>query len=101
MATAYITSPPEDAERLASELVEERLAACVNRVPCRSTYWWDGSVQTDEEEILLVKTTDERYPEIVEHVERSHPHEVPCIERFDEGHVLQSFADWRRSETIE
>ena len=37
MPTAYITAPPEAAD-LASTLVEERLAACVNRVDCRSTY---------------------------------------------------------------
>lgn len=101
MATAYITAPPVDADRLARELVEERLAACVNRVPCRSTYWWEGEVVADEEEILLAKTTDERYPDLVEHLLESHPHDVPCIERFEESAVLESFADWRREETRE
>jgi periplasmic divalent cation tolerance protein len=38
MPTLYVTAPPEAAADLARTLVEERLAACVNRVPCTSTY---------------------------------------------------------------
>ena len=43
------------------ELVEERLAACVNRVACDSVYRWEGEVVTDDEVVLLAKTTDDRY----------------------------------------
>jgi periplasmic divalent cation tolerance protein len=94
MPTAYITAPSEVATSLARTLLTERLAACVNRVPCRSTYRWDGEIVEDEEVILLAKTTDERYPKLVEHVERGHPYDVPCIERFEESDVLPAFADW-------
>ncbi|MEM4781334.1 MAG: divalent-cation tolerance protein CutA [Halalkalicoccus sp.] len=94
MSTAYVTAPPEAAAELAETLVEERLAACVNRVPCRSTYRWEGDVVADDEVILLAKTTDERYPELVERVETDHPYEVPCIERFDEADLLPAFAAW-------
>jgi periplasmic divalent cation tolerance protein len=94
MPTAYITAPAEAAPSLARTLVEERLAACVNRIPCRSTYRWDGEVVDDEEVVLLAKTTDERYPDLVERVEAEHPYEVPCIERFEEDDVLPAFGDW-------
>jgi periplasmic divalent cation tolerance protein len=94
MPTAYITAPAEAAPSLARTLVEERLAACVNRIPCRSTYRWDGEVVDDEEVVLLAKTTDERYPDLVERVEAEHPYEVPCIERFEEEDVLPAFGDW-------
>lgn len=94
MPTVYITAPPEAAPSLANTLVEERLAACVNRISCRSTYRWDGEITEDEEVILLAKTTDERYSELVERVEADHPYEVPCIERFEEGNMLPAFADW-------
>lgn len=94
MPTAYITAPNEVAPALARTLVEERLAACVNRISCRSTYRWEGEVVDDEEVILLAKTTDERYPELVERVEAEHPYEVPCIERFDEADALAAFDDW-------
>lgn len=99
MATVYITAPSGVAASLAETLIEERLAACVNRVPCRSTYRWDGEIVDDDEEILLAKTTADRYPDLVERVETEHPYDVPCIERFDADDVLPAFADWLAEST--
>ena len=96
MPTVYITAPPEAAPELARTLVEERLAACVNRLPCDSVYRWDGEIHTDEEVVLLAKTTDERYADLRDRVVELHPYDVPCIERFDESDDLDSFAAWRR-----
>jgi len=94
--TAFITAPPAAAAEIAQALVDEHLAACVNRVSCRSTYRWDGEVHDDEEEILLAKTTDDAFDELAEHVETLHPYDVPCIERFEEEDALPAFAEWRR-----
>lgn len=95
MPTAFVTAPPDAAAEIARTIVEERRAACVNRVACRSTYRWDGDVHDDEEEILLAKTTEDAYPDLVDRVEALHPYEVPCIERFEESDVLPAFAEWR------
>lgn len=95
MPTAYVTAPPDAASDLASLLVEERLAACVNTLECQSTYRWEGAVHDEPEVILLAKTTADRYDDLVERVLAAHPHDVPCIERFDESEVLGAFSDWR------
>ena len=100
MPTVYVTAPPETADELARTLVEERLAACVNRVPCRSVYRWEGEVHEDDEEILLVKTTGEGYDALSERIVELHPYDVPCIERFEESDVLASFEGWR-SEAVD
>ena len=99
MPTVYITSPPDAATEIATTLVEERFAACVNRFPCRSTYRWEGEVHHDEEVILLAKTTSTRYRALVDRLRELHPHDVPCVERFDEDDVLEPFADWREDVT--
>ncbi len=99
MPTVYLTAPPDAADSLATGLVEHRLAACVNRVPCRSTYWWDGEVLDEDEELLFAKTTDDRYPDLVRYVKREHPYDVPCIERFDESGIDEAFHDWIVAET--
>lgn len=93
--TAYITAPPEAAADIAETLVEERLAACVNRLGCHSTYRWEGEIHEEPEVVLLAKTTTEGYDDLRERVLALHPHDVPCIERFDEDDVLDAFADWR------
>jgi len=100
MPTVYVTAPPERAAALARTLVEERLAACVNRVPCDSTHRWDGEIHEDEEAILFVKTTEDRYPDLRARVQELHPDDVPCIERFDADDVADPFAAWIH-ETVE
>lgn len=95
MPTVYVTAPPDAADDLATTLVEERLAACVNVVDCHSVYRWDGTVHEDEEVVLLAKTTQGHVDEVIDRVEEIHPYDVPCIECFDEATVLDSFADWR------
>src|SRR5690554_5734875 len=54
----YCTCPDRDtATRIASALVERRQAACANIVPgLVSIYRWEGAVQQDGEELLLIKT---------------------------------------------
>jgi periplasmic divalent cation tolerance protein len=100
VTTVYVTVPRDEADDLARTLVKERLAACVNRVDCESTYRWQETVHEDEEAILLVKTTAERYEPLCDRVVELHPHEVPCVERFDEADVFAAFATWR-AESVE
>ncbi|WP_257300116.1 divalent-cation tolerance protein CutA [Haloarchaeobius sp. FL176] len=94
MPTVYITAPPDAAADLASQLVEERLAACVNRVRCRSTYRWEGEIHDDDEVVLLAKTTEGTCDELMARVEELHPYDVPCIERFEVADTTESFAEW-------
>jgi periplasmic divalent cation tolerance protein len=75
-----LTTTPdrETAERIASSLLEEKLAACVNIVSgLSSMYWWKGKIQHDEEFMLFIKSTASRFEEIRERVVRLHPYELP------------------------
>jgi len=94
MTTVYVTAPADVAAELAETLLEDRLAACVNRFECRSTYRWDGEVVHDDESALIIKTVPERYDELETRIEELHPHDVPCIERFEAADALDSFAEW-------
>lgn len=94
MVTLYVTAPRDAAADIAHAVVEERLAACVNRVDCASVYRWEGQVRTDAEQILLVKTTPEAADTLTDRIVELHPHDVPCVERFDEDDVLPAYGDW-------
>ena len=68
----------EVADRLARELVERRLAACVNIVgPIRSVYRWRGKIENEQEFLLLIKTTAERAGELRSAVKALHTYELP------------------------
>jgi len=68
----------EDARKIAAQLVEERLAACVQIVgPITSLYRWQGAVEEEKEFLLLIKSTEDLVLRIAELLDRIHPYEVP------------------------
>ena len=70
----------EEASHLAKAIVEKRLAACVNLLPgIHSWYWWEGKVTRDQEVLLFMKTSREKFPELQKEVERLHSYAVPEI----------------------
>ena len=67
-----------DAEQLASRLVDERLAACVNVLPImRSVYRWRGVVERADERQLVIKTSNECVVSIETLLRSLHPYDVP------------------------
>ncbi|MGH9515780.1 MAG: divalent-cation tolerance protein CutA [Terriglobales bacterium] len=70
-----------EAQKIAQELVERRLAACVNIVPrIQSVYRWEGKVETAEEFLLIIKTTKIRSADVKAAIRELHSYEVPeCI----------------------
>ena len=70
----------EQAEQLARELVERRLAACVNIVnDLCSVYRWKGEVQREAEKLLLIKTSRAQFPKLREALRELHSYELPEI----------------------
>ncbi|HSK31468.1 MAG TPA: divalent cation tolerance protein CutA [Candidatus Limnocylindria bacterium] len=77
----YVTAgSPEEGEKLARALVEERLAACVNRIKSvQSVYRWQGQVEQSDEELLIVKSRKDLFPALEKRVRELHSYAVPEI----------------------
>lgn len=77
----YVTAgSAEEAEKLAKTLVEEKLAACVSRIPSvRSVYRWQGAIEQSDEELLIIKTRKELFNALEKHVRSLHSYSVPEI----------------------
>lgn len=95
------TCPDESsAAQLARAMVEERLAACVNRVPgLRSTFRWEGQLREDDEVLLLAKTTGERYPALRDRIVALHPYELPEVIAVKVEAGLAGYLAWVEAET--
>jgi periplasmic divalent cation tolerance protein len=90
----------ESADSLARQLIEQRAAACVNRLaPCVSTYRWQGEVETATEVPLLIKTTRAAYPRLEQAIRAAHPYELPEIIAVSVEQGLPAYLDWVGQET--
>ena len=64
----------EVGRKIAREVVQNRLAACVNIVPqLTSVYEWKGKLEEDNESMLIIKTTNARLEALKEAVLKLHP----------------------------
>jgi periplasmic divalent cation tolerance protein len=96
-AVLVLTTLPdaESATRLARELVESQLAACVNVLaPCRSIYRWKGEVESAEEYPLLIKTSRAGYQALKRAIKASHPYELPEIIAVAIDKGLPEYLQW-------
>ena len=89
----------EEAERIAHALVEERLAACVQILPgVRSIYRWQGKVESAEEILLLIKTSEEKFDRLQARVTGLHSYEVPEIVALRITAASSQYLGWLETE---
>ncbi|UCH20359.1 MAG: divalent-cation tolerance protein CutA [Deltaproteobacteria bacterium] len=96
----YITAGNKaEARTLGRELVESKLAACVNIIDnMNSMYVWQGEIQDDKEVVLIAKTTEAKVPELLEKVKALHSYDCPCILSIPVSGGNKEFMDWIANE---
>jgi len=83
---------------IATALLEERIAACVNQVPgIKSMYRWEGRVKQDDEVLLLIKTTSQMFPRLEETISKLHPYELPEIIGVPLSAGTDAYLNWIKS----
>jgi len=99
VVVVLVTAPRGKGRELAEAVLRERLAACVNVAPVDSMYWWKGSIESDAEDLLVIKTSMSRLEELVRRVRELHPYEVPEILALPVAACLGDYCRWVREET--
>lgn len=84
-----------DGSAVARQLVDARLAACVNVLaPMQSIYRWQETVQEDPERQLVIKTRTECIEPLHAHLRALHPYDVPEFLVLPVTAGAQSYLDW-------
>jgi len=90
----------EEADRMASELIKQKLAACVQLSPVTSYYSWEGNQHSDAEIRLLIKTRSRLYESVEHFIKQHHSYDVPQIVQIPILEGSDEYLDWVDENTI-
>lgn len=96
LVEARVSTPDgETARRIAEALVRGSDAACVQILgPMASVYQWQGEVHRSNEFLLLVKTTEDAFPRVVDVVREHHRYDIPEVIAVPVNYGLAEYVDW-------
>ncbi|PMQ01608.1 MAG: divalent-cation tolerance protein CutA [Dictyoglomus sp. NZ13-RE01] len=89
------TKDSEEAYNLANFLLDEKLIACANIVPnIRSLYFWKGSKEDTNEYLLIMKTVESKFPNLVKKIKEKHSYELPEIIAIPVSNADPEYVKW-------
>lgn len=98
----YITSKDkQEAEKIATGLLKEKLVACVNIInKISSGYWWDGKITYSDESLLIIKTKKILVEKVIKNVKKNHSYQCPEIIFYPVGKGESNYLKWIEDSTI-
>jgi periplasmic divalent cation tolerance protein len=97
MRVVFSTCPTDKADYISDELLNSQLVACINIIPLvKSKYWWEGKIQTDDESLLIIKTSDELMDKLIVKIKEIHNYQVPEIISFEIKEGNKDYLDWMK-----
>ena len=85
----------EEGGQLADKIVNSKFAACVQILPRMSSiFFWEGQVHREDENLVLIKTTREKYPELEAFINENHSYDVPEIVAVESSNVSAKYREW-------
>lgn len=91
----------EEALRIAKQLVEEQLAACVNiSAPVTSIYRWQGALEQSEEVMLVIKSREHLFGRLRQRLAELHSYDVPEVVAIPVTGGLDAYMEWWDRETV-
>jgi periplasmic divalent cation tolerance protein len=82
------------AELLAQRLVEAQLAACVQLMPVKSFYVWQGKSRREAEYLLLIKTRASLFAQVESFLLAHHPYDTPEILQVPVNGISEAYQRW-------
>ena len=89
------TNSEVEAVKIAKQLVENKLAACVSIIPkMRSIYVWEDEIRDDEEFLMIIKTRGDLFDKVRDNIRSLHSYSVPEIISLPITHALDEYVSW-------
>lgn len=94
------TSSETESRKLASLILEQKLAACVNVVSgIHSLFFWEGRLEEESESLMVIKTSETQYPKLEKILSEAHSYDLPEIIALPITQGSQAYLDWIEKST--
>ncbi len=85
----------KDAEKIATEIIKSKLAACVQfDGPIYSVYEWKGEIKNESEYRLTIKFPSSNVYKMENWIKKNHPYETPQWVVVDARSVSKDYLSW-------
>jgi periplasmic divalent cation tolerance protein len=89
----------QEADKIATHLLSQKLCACTNSFPITAMYPWKGRVMKEPEVDLLIKTKKEQFRKVQEAIKNLHTYETPAIFSLAIQDIDEAYKKWLEDET--
>ena len=94
----YVTCrTKKEAQRIATILLQKKSIACASIFPIRSIYLWDEKITTENEVVLILKTTENKFEMIKKEIIQIHSYQIPCITKI-KVESNEEYATWMQKQ---
>ncbi|MFX1519068.1 MAG: divalent-cation tolerance protein CutA [Promethearchaeota archaeon] len=90
----FTASNKQEVEKIAHDLVEKKMAACVNIFDIASIYWWKNNIEQDNEALGIIKTRKDLIESVIEEVKANHSYECPEVIAIPIIAGSKDYLDW-------
>lgn len=91
----------EMAHKLGKGLLNKRLIVCYNLSSVESAYWWKGELLEENETMIIMKTTEDKFNSIVDYFLEHSGYEVPELIALQPSQVNKSYINWVEKEVAD
>ncbi|MBX4191096.1 divalent-cation tolerance protein CutA, partial [Candidatus Saccharibacteria bacterium] len=76
LITLFLTCANErEAQKIANDLINKKLAACVRLSDVNSTYSWKGEIENSGEVLMMIESTEDKFDEVETIIRQLHSYE--------------------------
>jgi periplasmic divalent cation tolerance protein len=88
----------EEAEKLGTLIITQKIGACVDFWPIRSCYNWEGGMQCVSQSMLLITTFEAKLDSVTQLIKENHTYSVPLIAGVDVRRINHDYKEWMMNE---
>ena len=99
LITLFLTcADQEEAQKIADEIIDKKLAACVRLTDVNSTYWWNGKKENSQEVMLIMESIESKFEEIETMVRGLHSYDTFVLTGYQIAKASAGVQDWVEKE---